>query len=222
MKIVKTFIDVAKIVLWAESPVDDAKRARLQVGLRDGNPRIVVYTGGKGKESILNFPMSIMDTVSIMNILKDIARGENEKMITAVARGAVWKDDKPTNEVKDIASLHIGKSKEGLVFLSVVQEGRPKIVFPFRNSNFMNYRDQTKQPVSESYFSEKMAVGLADLVLEVCAALVLNYTQEEYTNGTRTAVEISGNDSTGKPTGNKPGARPPQGNQFQDLDELSL
>ena len=47
MKTTKTFIDIAKIVLWAESPVDDTKRARLQIGLRDGNPRIVVYTGGK-------------------------------------------------------------------------------------------------------------------------------------------------------------------------------
>lgn len=222
MKIVKTFIDVAKIVLWAESPVEEGKRARFQIGLRDGNPRFVVYTGGKGKESILNFPMGVVECVSIMNMLKDVASGENGKMIDAVARGNVWKDDKPTNETKDIATLHLGKSKEGIVFLSVTMEGRPKIVFPLKASNYTVFRDQNKQAISESYYSEKMAISVADLTMEICAMLIMNYTTEEYTNGTRTAVEISGNDSNGRPTGNRPGSKPPQGSKFEDLDELTL
>lgn len=225
MKLVKTFADVAKIVMWAESPVEDDKSARLQIGLRDGNPRIAVYTGGKGKESMLNFPMSIIDTVTLMNVLKDIANGAPGEIYTARSQGKVWKDDKPTNEVKDIAKLHIGKNKEGITFLSVTMEGRPKIVFPFKLSPFMLFQDKNQQPVPE-YVSTKMAIGLADLVLGVCTTLVLNYTQEEYANGTRTAMEITGNDSNGRPTGNKSRdqqqQRPAQGNKFEDLDELSL
>ena len=222
MKTTKTFIDIAKIVLWAESPVDDTKRARLQIGLRDGNPRIVVYTGGKGKEAVINFPMNIIDTVTIMNVLKDIANGQPGHLITARSQGNVWKDNKPTNETRDIAQLHIGKSKEGIVFLSVTMEGRPKIVFPFKPAAFMIFQTQDKNPVSMDYISGKMAIGLADTVLGICAMLVMNYTTEEYTNGTRTAVEIAGNDSNGKPTGNTPQNKPQQGNKFEDIDELSL
>lgn len=222
MKITKTFVDIAKIVFWAESPVEDGKRARLQISLRDGNPRFVVYTGIKGREGVINFPMNIIDTVTIMNMLKDIANGESGKMITARSQGAVWKDNKPTNDIKDVARLHIGKSKEGITFLSVTMEGRPKIVFPIKPSPFMIFQTADNQPLPPDYISTKMAIGFADTVLNICAGLVMNYTSEEYSNGTRTAVEIAGNDSTGRPTGNKPKESQQQANKFEDIDELSL
>lgn len=221
MKMTKTFLDIAKIVLWADSPVEDGKQARLQISLRDGNPRFVVNTGLKGREGMINFPMNIIDTVTFMNVLKDIANGAPGEMYTARSQGKVWKDDKPTNEVKDIAKLHIGKSKEGITFLSVTMEGRPKIVFPFKLSPFMVFQDKNQQPAPE-YIATKMAIGIADMVLTICAGLVMNYTTEEYTNGTRTVVEITGNDSSGRPTGNKPKGTQQQANKFEDIDELSL
>ena len=86
----------------------------------------------------------------------------------------------------------------------------------------MIFQTRDKNPVPPEYISGKMAIGLADTVLGICAMLVMNYTTEEYTNGTRTAVEIAGNDSNGKPTGNTPQNKPQQGNKFEDIDELSL
>lgn len=220
MKLIKTYAHFAKVVLWAESPVEEGKRAQLQIGLRDGNPRFIVYSGGKGKESVLNFPMTLIDTVAIMNILKDIASGNKGEMVTARSLGNVYKDNQPTKEVKDIARLHIGKSKEGIVFLSVTMEDRPKIVFPIEPSKYMVFQDRDKQPMDPSYISEKMAVGLANMVLEACTILMINYTEQEYEQGIRTVTEITGNDANGKPTG-KPQNKPLQ-DKFADLDELSL
>jgi len=220
MKLVKTFADIAKFVLWSDSPVDDTKRARMQIGLRDGNPRFNVYTGGKGKESMINFGMNIVDTVTIMNILKDIAKGDKGNVITARALGNVYKDGQQTKEVRDLSRLHIGKSKEGIVFLSVTSEERPKIVFSIQPSQYMLFQDRDKQPIDPGYISEKMAIGMADLILESCAALMLEYTREEYTSGVKTTVDIAGNDSNGKPTGRTP-QKTTQG-KFDDLDELNL
>ena len=219
MKMTKTFMDIAKIVLWAESPVEDGKMARLSVSLRDGNPRFVVNTGAKGREGMINFPMQVIDAVTCMNVLKDVASGENGKLVTARSQGRVYKDDKMTNEIKEVAALHIGKTAEGIVFLSVTMEGKPKIVFPFKPNKWMVFQTKDKAPIPDSYLSEKLAISFADLVLDVCTKVVLRYTEEEYTNGTRTAVEISGNDSSGKPTGRKPAT---QASKFEDLDELTL
>lgn len=219
MKITKTFLDISKIVLWADSPVEDGRPARLAVSLRDGNPRFIVNTGVKGKEGMINFPMQIVDAVATMHMLKDIAKGEKGKVVSARAQGRVYRDDKATNDIKELAALHMGKTNEGIVFISVTTEARPKIVFPFKPSKWYLFQTKDKTPIPDEYVSEKLATSFADLVLDVCSKVVLKYTEEEYSNGSRVAVEIAGNDGSGKPTGRKPA---PQASKFEDLDELTL
>lgn len=212
-KIYQTYYDVARFVLWADNPDEQGKRARFVLSFRDGNPRFVVYTGGLGRDSILNFPMDVVHLTTVMNYLKDIASGPNDSQINVDSLTTIYENDKPTKQKKVLSTLHMGKSKDGIVYLSVTAEGRAKVIFPIRSSPFHIFRDSNKEVISDTAVSKNMAIGIANVILDTVARIMVDYTNEEYTDGTRKPAPI-------KPTGGSvnPGRAPAP--QFSDLDDI--
>lgn len=211
-KVYQTFYDVARFTLWADSPSEDGKRARFVLSFRDGNPRFVAYTGGNGKDSILNFPCDNIHMSTSMIQLEDIAKSPNEAQITCDSMVAVYENDKPTKEKKVIGKLMIGKTKEGVVYIGVVAEGKPKIIFPFKPSDFHVFRNANKEVMQLKDVSKDMAIGFTRVVLTAISMIMVNYTNEEYDDGPRKPTLITSN---GKTNGAK--AAPPQ---FSDLDDI--
>lgn len=215
-KIYQSYYDVSRFVLWADNPAEEGKRARFVLGFRDGNPRFIVYTGGLGRDAVINFPMDNVHLTAVMNQLKDIAAGPNGEKIYIESLTSVYENDKPTNQKKVLSTLVIGKSKDGVVYLSVIMEGRPSIVFPISPSPFHVFRNSNKEVMEPGVVSRVMAVGVANIVLDTVGRVMMDYTNEEYDNGPRKPTPIKppggaqGGGSRGKPT-------PPQ---FSDLDDI--
>lgn len=183
--LVKTYADVSKLVIWGDSDAADnnSHKPRLIFSFRDGNPRFVVYTGKTGVEGIINFPSDYPTMVGIINLLKDIAKGEPGEKYAVDSSTVVYSNDKPTNEKRVVSTLYIGKSKEGLVYLSVISEGKPKLVFTVKTSPFHSFRDGNKAQVPDSVVSERITLGLCDLILDILSRIIVDYTYEEYAGG---------------------------------------
>ena len=210
-QLVKTYYDVSKLVIWGDdAPEGDAKRPRMVFSFRDGNPRITVYTGQTGPNGVISFPSDYPTMVGIINVLKDVIAGQPGTRFSIDSLTAVYQDNKPTKDKKVVAVLHIGKSKEGIIYFSVTAEAKPKLLFSIKPSPFHAFRDAEKNTIPDSVMSTKIASGLADLILNIISSVIVNYTNEEYST-VRKPVLIKGAPS-GQVTADVSG----------DLDDLGL
>lgn len=223
-KLLKKYYDVSKLVIWGEGEVDgDNKRPRMVFGFRDGNPRFVVYTGLQGKEGVINFPCDAIHMTGTMHFLKDIIAGPaGEKFILDSLR-AVYEDNKPTKEKQLTAALHAGKSKDGIIYFCLIAEGRPKIVFPIKQSPFHMFRDAAKNPIPDGVVSQNLAKGLIDMILHMVSDSMLAYTNEEYANGKKQgSTDTRGGEAAGQVAAANASSGGGNKNIIQDLDDLAL
>lgn len=191
---VNRFTDIDKIVIWAEGD-ENAKRPRLTFGFRDGNPRLVAHTGGTGAEAMFAFPSDAPTMTYIFNMLKEIAVGEPGKKIAIESLTTLYENNQPTKNKKLVATLYIGKTNEGIVYMSVIAENKPKLVFTIKPSPYHIFRDSEKNEIPVSKISEKLSVGIADLCLNVLSDSVFQYSKELYVEGKRKQTVIKGSSS---------------------------
>lgn len=212
--LVKTYYDLSKLVIWGDDSAEgDQKRPRLVFGFRDGNPRITVYTGVTGQNGIIAFPSDYPTMVAVMNMLKDVIAGAPGTKFSIESLGAVYENNKPTKDKRVVATLYIGKSKDGIIYFSVMAESKPKLVFSIKPSPFHVFRDGDKNVIPDSVMSCKLASGIADLVLDIIGSILQAYTAEEYSTVRKPApIKTAG--------GGQAQSKPPaiEG----DLDDLGL
>ena len=215
----KKYFDVSKLVIWGDQDAssDTRNRPRMVFGFRDGNPRFTVYAGGSGIENMISFPADVPNMAAVLILLKDVAVGPVSSEKYAIdSLTAVYENNKPTPNKKVVSTLYIGKSKEGLVYFSVITEGKPKLVFTVKPSPYHAFRDGSKNPVPDALISEKMTIGLADMMLNAITTVMLDYSQEEYSSGARKQGEI-------KPSPNAKSTTPMvAAASFNELDDIPL
>lgn len=181
--LIGNYIDINKMVIWGENSSDNEnKKPKLVFSFRDGNPRITVYTGGTGSNSVISFPSDYPTMVGIISLLKDVIAGPPGTKYSIDSLTSVYEDNKPTTEKRLVSTLYIGKSKEGLIYFSVISENKPKLVFTIKPSPYHVFRDGEKNTIPDSVISCKIASGIADLVLNTISNILTNYTFEEYSN----------------------------------------
>ncbi|MDD2819156.1 MAG: hypothetical protein PHN51_10255 [Candidatus Nanopelagicales bacterium] len=217
--IYKTYYDLAKVVLWADSPVaEDGKRASFKLGFRDGNPRFTVNTGIQGREGMITFPMDIPHFVMVMTMLVDLAeKGQPGDRVPITSEATAWENNKPTDRKEIKALLTMGITGEGIVYIGLTANEKPKIVFPFKPSKYHEVRDGNK-PVDQSVVSRTMAKGIANMFTTAVGVAMVNYTNEEYTHGIRKPMPLV----TPGETGFQSQTKPKSTDNFSDLDSFSL
>lgn len=210
--LVNKYYDLSKLVIWGDDTGDEAtRRSRLVFSFRDGNPRITVYSGIIGKDGVISFPSDHPTMVTAMSLLKDAAMGEPGTKFTIDSLTYVYENNKPTKEKRIVSTLHIGKSKDGLMYFSVIMDNKPKLVFTLKPAQFHVFRDKDKNVMSDSVISVKMALGLADMVLEVISKILVDYTNDEYDTGPRKPQLVKGNQTVSEPKTN-----------IEELDDLAI
>lgn len=221
--IYKTFYDFEGLVLWADSPdAEEGKRASLKLSFRDGKPRFVVSTGmASGRDGMINFPMDIPHFVAVMNLLKDVANGPKGNIIHVDSSGSVYENNKPTSQLEVKATLHFGKTVQGVTYISITAENKPKIIFPFQPSRYHEFRNTDKSKLDPELVSKSMTCGLVDMLLSSVAQLMVNYTNEAYETGTRKPMLIVPPGSAGS-TGSTVFKPKTKSDDFSDLDEIAL
>ena len=214
----KTFFDPSLLVLWADKPTDGSKNARLSFGFRDGRPRMTVGTGAPGAQGLVIYPSDVPNLTAMMLYLAEVATGPADNRITNESLAHVYVDDRQTAEKKVKSALIVGKTKEGMVYITVVAEGFAKIVFPFKPSDYHIFRDNSKNVLSPADVSVKLALAYSEQVRLAISQAVMQHACEEYDSGERklTSIDRPGN-AQGSASPNKANAT-----KFDNLDDLSL
>lgn len=191
----KTYYDISKVVIWADDEGvsnDNGRRPRMVFGLRDGNPRVMVFTGENLPAGVITFPMDHYTFGSVLRSFKRVVDGEPGNRLSIESIGSVYKDNKPTNETRLVSTLHIGKTKDGIVYLSLIEDTKPKIVFPLKATKWHKYKDSNKEDLPEAEVSVMLAEGIIELLQGISVNMVMKYTSDEYMYGDREPGPIRG------------------------------
>lgn len=176
--IVRNFLDVPRCVLWS-NPIDGQKRAKLILSFRDGNPRFTVYTNQvQGKEGVISWPADLPTFINVLTEFRDIAKGPNDVKFSNDSLATVYENDKPTDKKRVMATLYCGKSKEGIVYMSIISEGRPKIIFEFKISDFHVFKDGNGNPMGNDVMSPKLAIATIDAILAIVPDIMAQHAIE--------------------------------------------
>lgn len=185
-KLYKTYYDISKLTIWGDVDANNpGNKPRLVFSFRDGMPRVTVYTGVTGPNGVISAASDYPNFAVVCELLEEVANGPNDVQYSGDSLSLKWENDKPTNQKYVTGTLYLGKTKEGIVYISVMAEGKPKIVFTLKNSDFHMWRDKDKQPVSEAKLSSIIAKGYARMFRDILSRSVVDYTNEEYDGGGR-------------------------------------
>lgn len=134
--------DLNKLALWTPSPVNQGKNARLTWGIRDGNPRITVFTGQMTENKMDGILTAAMDAVTFdmfVDFFTEILETPEKAKGKLECLGRRYVDNQPTQDRVLKSTLYFGKDEEGIAWISVHVEGRPEIVFKFGVSDWHKF-----------------------------------------------------------------------------------
>lgn len=190
----KTFYDLAKITIWSDAGGvgDNPARARLTLGFRDGNPRFIVFTGEKGATGAINFPMDYYTFGSVLAMLEHVIDCNPGEKFPIESLSPVYEDNKPVDKLRLNSTLYMGKTAEGVIYLSLIEEGKVKVVFPLKPTKWHTYRDSSKEALPVDFVSKKLARGLVLLLTNVAGNMAVKHADDEYNNSQRKPGVIKG------------------------------
>lgn len=134
------------------TPVEGTKlRSKLLWGIRGNFPRLTVFTNYPDDKIAGGTISAVFDHATlnvVLDLILDVAKATSECNYKIACYTSVWKDNKITEERKHSCDLRIGKDKEGIVWIALVLEGRPKIKFTYQLSDFYTISDMSKGQAS--------------------------------------------------------------------------
>lgn len=158
--------DLDKYALF--TPVEGNRRAALNFGLREGYPRITVFTStqsDKDGKGVITVAFDLDHFLIFLTRLERLARTDGvSKEKATVKHFPRDATGKITGNPEPSAELWYGKNDQGIVWLSVVQPNRPKIVFEITISNFHDFHNTKGEPISKAEGSVARAVTMAGVL----------------------------------------------------------
>ena len=132
-------IDFERLSMWTPTPGAPGKRARLAFGIRDGNPRITVFTNDpndKVNNGVIYAAMNPETFYGFLELFSAVLRAKEETKFKVQCFGTRWENDKPTKEKILISDLCFGRDAEGVIWICIIADNRPKIKFEFNISDY--------------------------------------------------------------------------------------
>lgn len=204
------FLNFLKFDMFAETPNHPGRRAKLSFGVRDGNPRITVFTNDPTdtvNKGAIYAPFSPEVFLAFLDVFeKAVMNGNDTKYkidCLTYARDETGKVDLTTKI--PTSQLWFGKDKTGICWISVTSGTRPKIPFQFKLSEFHNFYNSKGEKLSDAENSDIVALatirGLRGMITNMVGEFNKTFEQD--------AVVRS------KP-GAKPAAKPAASESFEE------
>ncbi len=167
------------------------KQARLVFAVSDGRPRITVFNGAPLKAGILAAPMDNPVFINFLEMLLEVANSPIACSRKVGCYATQYEDNKRTDRVILTSSVVFGKSEEGIVFISLVAENNPTIVFEVLPSPFHKFYRKEGGEIGKAELSVIQTRSYVFLLKELVVAALLKFSEEE--NLYRSALSVSGN-----------------------------
>lgn len=183
--------DFEKMSLFTDSH-EPNKRARMQFGGRDGNPRVTVFTGVDGKAGIIQGPMDVTAFATFLSMLETAARDPQESKYRIDLKTNIYEQDKRTDKMRVMSQLMFGKDEKGMVWIALAAEGYPKIKFDFMNGIYSDiYHNGIR--LTDADISARIALKYLELLKYMFSMYnVETAMQPKLTTGNAPAVNNTG------------------------------
>ena len=135
-------IESPQLVMFTAAPNAEGKRSKLVWGIRNGYPRITVFTNDPNDKgpgivnSVISAPVDMATMHIFLTLLEQIATGPNDIKNKVDCFTLKWVDGQRTDERILLSEIWIGKDSEGMVWISLIAPARPKIKFTYRVSDW--------------------------------------------------------------------------------------
>jgi len=189
------FFDIARFVIWADEE-SEHKTSRMIFSFRDGNPRLTVYVNDKEVKPI-SFPCDAVTMTTIAQYIEEVADAEPGFKVSIDSLARVYEDNKPTDVKKLVSTLFIGKTQEGVVYLSVVAEDKPKLIFFIKPSPYHVFKDKDKNVIPEAVISCRLAKAIASMIKDCVTIGIFEHSKEQ---GLNSDIKENGYKTNGKGT----------------------
>lgn len=200
--------NLVNLQMFAPAPNAEGRNSNLQWGHYRGNPNITVWTGIVGDKKPIQARMDLVTFRFLVQTIKDIAAGKTTK--GSIQNHTIDKRDDPDNKTRSLQSVTlVGRDSDGLIWISVQEKDRPKIVFHFKMSDWHNISIDG-EPLDAKKASEANAIMVMESVQRAMEQHAFEW-KERQRNGNGAA-------STGR-TNNTPAKRPKENDDsfFDDL-----
>lgn len=177
---------LAKFNMYTPAPGVEGKRSSLIWGVRDGNPRITVFTNvpnGKGNNDVLYAGIAPEEFFIFLNEFEKICNGPNNQKQKMECYGG--------KEKVLISNLVYGKDENGICWISLTAEGKPRIQFQFTISDYHKFIKSDGQSLSPSEASVAKALGAISAIRRIYTTFASEFAQPfngRQSNGNQTST----------------------------------
>jgi len=154
MAIKKKEVRVPFAALKLKADYGDGDGATLNWSVRNGYPRITIFTDNKNNEGSFNYdkmitaPLDYMAIMSYIDMFQEVIDGPNDNKKEIDCYNTKYENGVKTNEIRLQGTAVIGKDKDGVMYIAAIEEGKRKIKFP------LNFVTWYKLRVNGEYLTE--------------------------------------------------------------------
>lgn len=182
-------MEQVKLIKFAGLTLRKEDKSGLQWSIRQGFPRITVYTDSNildenknvDYSKVIIAPFDYVTMMMFLEYFEQIIKSDGDLKYTINCYNTVYKDNKKTDEVGLQASVVVGKDKEGVVYLAALEEGKKSLKFDLLpNRKWHKVIDNNGNEIdSPKRLSATYATGYLKLLRELLAKEFFTQTRSE-------------------------------------------
>lgn len=146
-------LEFDKLQMFTPCPGVEGKRSRLTWNMRMGYPRITVFTNDPNDTTMKGVIYAAMDPTTMFaffDLMGKVIKSQDELKFKIDCFTTKYVDNQPTSDRVLSSELWFGRDKDGIIWMSVIAPGRPKIRFNFRISDYHGIYRGDGTPINES------------------------------------------------------------------------
>ena len=167
--------EILRFSMFTDAPGVEGKRSRLAWSVRDGNPRVTVYTNiptDTIQKGVLSAPMNPETFFIFLDLFEKVALGDNGIKYKIDCYTSFRKEDGTYTDKTLQSELWFGKDDQGVIWISVNAPSRPKIKFDFKVYDYHKIYKGDGTQISESEASALQALAVIKAMRNIYVPLV--------------------------------------------------
>lgn len=137
---------------------EESDNALLQWSTRLGFPRITVYTsptwyvnGKMDRSKIISAPMDNLNAMLVLKFIEQAVNSKEEVTYTVDCYNNIWRDGVMTDMKKLACKIQIGKDKNLINYIGLIEDEKRKIKFPILpSSKYIKYHDKDGNEITNT------------------------------------------------------------------------
>jgi len=144
---------------------DDEDYGLLTWSVRNGYPRITVFTSNAHKSETFDYntmitaPFDYANIEILLDYFEQVIDAPNDTVFKIECFNTKFVNNERTNDIELQSTVSIGKDKEGMIYLAVLAEGKRKVKFDLKGSRYHKYIVNGEVLTDDAAISKKVATG---------------------------------------------------------------